>query len=239
MGESKSGSAAKVDPRSRNRSDIPLPTNLTAPACLAVNDQARRHLGARLGAGGCWAPKVNSRRAVHCDTLGFMRRGIERLSVLAVAGFCLAASPRLSAVVSYADVAPIFYKRCATCHHPDDIAPMALLTYKQTRPWAAAIGEAVLTRQMPPWKADPKYGKWANVWGLSSDEIASVKAWVDRGGAERPQPDARASRIHFRLAHRKARRGHFHSAAFTSPPMDRTNMSTSRCPRILRKTNGS
>jgi hypothetical protein len=43
------------------------------------------------------------------------------------------------------DVAPILYKRCVTCHRPDDIAPMPLLTYKDARPWAAAIKEAVLT----------------------------------------------------------------------------------------------
>src|SRR3954454_6001842 len=39
------------------------------------------------------------------------------------------------------DVAPILYKHCVTCHHPGDIAPMSLLTYKDARPWAAAIRE--------------------------------------------------------------------------------------------------
>ena len=97
----------------------------------------------------------------------------------------IAASPLLSAEITYtADVAPIFYKHCATCHHPDDIAPMPLLTYQQTRPWAAAIREAVLTRQMPPWKADPQYGKWSNDWSLTDAEIAAIKTWVDQGAKE-------------------------------------------------------
>jgi hypothetical protein len=61
---------------------------------------------------------------------------------------------------------------------------MALLTYQQTRPWAAAIREAVLTRQMPPWKADPRYGKWSNDWSLSDQEIATIKGWVDQGARE-------------------------------------------------------
>ncbi len=42
------------------------------------------------------------------------------------------------------DVAPIFYKRCAECHRPGEIAPMSLLTYQDARPWAKAIKEKVL-----------------------------------------------------------------------------------------------
>ena len=108
-----------------------------------------------------------------------------KLSALALATLFPAASPLLCGDITYsADVAPILYKHCATCHHPDDIAPMALLTYQQTRPWAAAIREAVLTRQMPPWKADPRYGKWSNDWSLSDQEIATIKGWVDQGARE-------------------------------------------------------
>ena len=34
------------------------------------------------------------------------------------------------------DIAPIFFERCVTCHHPNDIAPMSLLSYRDARPWA-------------------------------------------------------------------------------------------------------
>lgn len=77
------------------------------------------------------------------------------------------------------DVAPILYRHCVECHHPGDIAPMSLLTYQSTRPWASAIREAVLSRKMPPWKADPKYGQWSNDSRLSDSEIATLKAWID------------------------------------------------------------
>lgn len=108
-----------------------------------------------------------------------------KLPALALATLFPAAPPLLCGEITYtADVAPIIYKHCATCHHPDDIAPMALLTYQQTRPWAAAIREAVLTRQMPPWKADPRYGKWSNDWSLSEQEIAAITGWVDQGSKE-------------------------------------------------------
>jgi len=34
------------------------------------------------------------------------------------------------------------------------MAPMSLVTYEDVRPWAKAIRERVLTRQMPPWHID-------------------------------------------------------------------------------------
>ena len=37
------------------------------------------------------------------------------------------------------DVAPIFYKNCAECHRPGEAAPMSLLSYKDSRPWAKSI----------------------------------------------------------------------------------------------------
>src|SRR5262249_40390996 len=82
------------------------------------------------------------------------------------------------------DVAPILYKHCASCHHANDIAPMPLLTYKEVRPWAASIKEAVLSGKMPPWKADPHYGKWVNDPSLTPAEIATIKAWAEGGKLE-------------------------------------------------------
>ena len=82
------------------------------------------------------------------------------------------------------DVAPIVYRHCGGCHRPDDIAPMSLLDYKSARPWAKAIREAVLTRKMPPWFADPRWGSFGNDARLSSREIETIKAWVDEGANE-------------------------------------------------------
>jgi hypothetical protein len=82
------------------------------------------------------------------------------------------------------DVAPIFYKHCVQCHRPDDIAPMSLLDYKSVRPWAKAIRGAVLTRKMPPWFADPRWGHFSNDARLSPEELETIKAWVDNGAAE-------------------------------------------------------
>jgi hypothetical protein len=61
-----------------------------------------------------------------------------------------------------------------------------MLTYQQTRPWAAAIKQAVKTKKMPPWFADPHYGKFTNGTALSDAEIQMIAAWVDSGA---PQGD--------------------------------------------------
>jgi hypothetical protein len=61
---------------------------------------------------------------------------------------------------------------------------MPLLTYSQTRPWAKAIKEAVLTKKMPPWFADPQYGHFRNDPSMTRQEIDTLVDWVDRGAAE-------------------------------------------------------
>ena len=82
------------------------------------------------------------------------------------------------------DVAPILYKNCVTCHRPNDIAPMSLLTYKEARPWAGLIQNAVVNRKMPPWHADPKVGGFLNDPRLSDHDIATIDEWVRTGAKE-------------------------------------------------------
>src|ERR1041385_745930 len=97
----------------------------------------------------------------------------------------LLGAPLCSATPTFSrDVAPILYKHCVTCHHANDIAPMALITYQEVRPWAASIKEAVLSRKMPPWKADPHFGKWSNDPSLTAEEIRTITAWADGAKAE-------------------------------------------------------
>ena len=58
-----------------------------------------------------------------------------------------------------------------TSHRAGEVAPMSLLTYEEVRPWARAIKEKVLLRQMPPWFADPKYSVFSNDPTLTPNEI--------------------------------------------------------------------
>ncbi|HEX2491945.1 MAG TPA: cytochrome c, partial [Blastocatellia bacterium] len=86
------------------------------------------------------------------------------------------------------DVAPIFFKSCAECHRPGESAPMSLLSYKDARPWARSIREKVISREMPPWHADPSTGHFSNDRRLTEAEIETIKVWVD---AQAPEGDLR------------------------------------------------
>ena len=81
------------------------------------------------------------------------------------------------------DVAPIVFNKCANCHRPGEVAPMPLTSYAEVRPWSKAIREEVLTKNMPPWYADPKTStiKFLNDRRLSQKEIDTITAWVDAG----------------------------------------------------------
>ena len=92
-----------------------------------------------------------------------------------------AAQPRPS---FYRDVLPILQGHCQSCHRPDAIAPFSLMTYRETRLRAQAIGAAGESRKMPPWFADPCCGHFANDPSLTPEQIAAIKDWIEAGAPE-------------------------------------------------------
>jgi hypothetical protein len=88
------------------------------------------------------------------------------------------------------DVLPILQKNCQSCHRPGQIAPMSLLTYEQTRPWARSIKARVVAREMPPWFADPQHGTFANDRSLKQADIDTIAKWVDAGAPQGDPHDA-------------------------------------------------
>jgi hypothetical protein len=88
----------------------------------------------------------------------------------------------------YRDVLPILQTNCQNCHRSGEIAPMALVTYQQTRPWAKAMREMTRTRQMPPWFAVPGPIHFANDPSLTDAEIETISRWAEQGApAGNPQ----------------------------------------------------
>jgi hypothetical protein len=87
------------------------------------------------------------------------------------------------------DVAPIFQEKCEVCHRPDNIGPMSLITYEETRPWVRSIKTRVANREMPPWHLDKGVGiqKFINDRGLSDQQIDTIVKWID-AGAPRGNP---------------------------------------------------
>ena len=106
------------------------------------------------------------------------------LSVLLV--FIMVNGAAAQQVTFTKDVAPILQEKCQVCHRPGTFAPMSLLTYEEARPWAKAIREKVLAREMPPWHIDKNVGvrHFKNDRSLSDEQIATIVKWVD-GGALR------------------------------------------------------
>src|SRR4051812_47500565 len=74
-------------------------------------------------------------------------------AVIAATVAVRAQSPR--AEVTFAkDIAPILQRSCQECHHADGVAPMALVSYEDVRPWARSIKTRTALRSqrgaMPP-----------------------------------------------------------------------------------------
>jgi hypothetical protein len=111
-------------------------------------------------------------------------------SVCLIAGFIvLASSSSLTAhdlittnLTFVRDVSPIFARRCAACHSAGAAIPLD--SYQKARPWAVAIKEQVLARDMPPWGAVKGFGDLAPDHAMTQEEILIIAAWVIGGAPE-------------------------------------------------------
>ena len=106
-------------------------------------------------------------------------------------GIAALAATNSAPVTFNKDVLPILQKNCQGCHRPGELAPMSFLSYSETRPWAKAMKQAVVTKKMPPWFAEK--GHFANDRTLTDDEISTLARWADNGAPEgdakdRPAP---------------------------------------------------
>ena len=97
-------------------------------------------------------------------------------------GIAALAATNSAPVTFNKDVLPILQKNCQGCHRPGELAPMSFLSYSETRPWAKAMKQAVVTKKMPPWFAEK--GHFANDRKLTDDEISTLARWADNGAPE-------------------------------------------------------
>ena len=88
------------------------------------------------------------------------------------------------------DIAPVLQRSCQNCHNEQGLAPMALMTYQQARPWAKSIKERTALRDkrgvMPPYFIEKNIGiqHYKNDLSLSEDELARIAEWADNGAPE-------------------------------------------------------
>jgi hypothetical protein len=116
------------------------------------------------------------------------------VAALALGSFSIAGTQQKSAATPpptfYRDVLPILQQHCQTCHRPGEIAPMPLITFDQTRLYAPIIAHKVSARIMPPWFADPQFGRFSNDPSLTTPEISTLVAWANANAPEGDPHDA-------------------------------------------------
>lgn len=93
------------------------------------------------------------------------------------------------------EIVRIFQTNCQSCHHPGDIAPFSLMTYRDAAARADAIKYMTQTRQMPPWKAAPGCGDFTGVRSLAQHDIDLIAQWVDGGAPEGNATDLPPARL--------------------------------------------
>lgn len=84
------------------------------------------------------------------------------------------------------DVAPILYNNCTNCHRPGGSAHFSLVTYEDSKKYAAANAYVTKNRIMPPWPADPHYTEFTRQRVMSEADIKILEEWA--AGGTRPGP---------------------------------------------------
>jgi mono/diheme cytochrome c family protein len=92
-----------------------------------------------------------------------------------------AGSDQAAGPTFYRDILPILQDHCQACHRARGIAPMALETYGQARRWARPIAAETQAGRMPPWFADPRFGRFANDPSLTQAQITTLASWAEAG----------------------------------------------------------
>ncbi len=92
------------------------------------------------------------------------------------------AKPKAEGRITYTKhISRILQKGCQECHRPGQIGPMSLLTFDDALAWSDTIREVVSEGRMPPWHADPRYGKFSNDRRLAQEDRDTLLAWLDHG----------------------------------------------------------
>ncbi len=118
-------------------------------------------------------------------------RPVERPEVLAVG--CPIARvdhPTPAGAPTYRrDVAPILARRCVPCHQTGQVGPFPLTSYEEAADRAEAIAEVVEDGRMPPWHANPRFGRFANDPRLTDRERQSLLDWARGGLSQGDSPE--------------------------------------------------
>jgi mono/diheme cytochrome c family protein len=95
-----------------------------------------------------------------------------------------AEEPATAKVTYSKDIAPLLWKNCAGCHRPGEVGDFPLLTYQDVSKRADFIADITVSRRMPPWKAEPDFGKFRDDRRMSEHDIELIAQWAKAGAPE-------------------------------------------------------
>ena len=79
------------------------------------------------------------------------------------------------------DIAPLLIDKCMVCHVEGGIAPWQMKNHETVLGWSAMMRQVLQTKRMPPYHADPNYGKFSHDLSLSISELQTLVHWIDAG----------------------------------------------------------
>lgn len=83
---------------------------------------------------------------------------------------------------NYSDhIAPILANTCVKCHREGGLAPWVMEDYQTVVGWSGMIKEVLLSKRMPPWKADPTIGEFKHDFSLADSNARKIIRWIDQG----------------------------------------------------------
>lgn len=135
-----------------------------------------------------------SRVALRARHLTHLLKGISAaVLLLPAAASAQNAQPE---VTFHRDIEPILQRSCQNCHHAGGVAPMSLVTYDETAPYAGLIEYKTGLRDragaMPPYYLEKDVGIQDYKYdpSLTDEEIAAISAWARSGAPKGDEADA-------------------------------------------------
>jgi hypothetical protein len=124
------------------------------------------------------------------------RLGSNRLAVAAFVGStallivlgarhpqALDAAPRIvhDTLTFAANVAPILYKNCVSCHRPGGIGPFSMLDFDTVQGRLKDLADVLREGKMPPWHAVAPPGTFRNERRLADADKRTILRWIATG----------------------------------------------------------
>jgi thiol-disulfide isomerase/thioredoxin len=82
------------------------------------------------------------------------------------------------------DIAPLMFSHCSECHRPGEVAPFALLNYRDAAKRAGFLARVTRSGVMPPWKAEAGHGDFLGERRLTEAQIQQFSDWAEAGAPE-------------------------------------------------------